>query len=181
MQTLSVHDMTDPANSLVIGASASPRHLYTHEALPAHDKSFVLVLDEGAFDPGYDSGYCPGTGFWLYDLTVENSPVPLSYTVADIDDQTAEGQGCASHYGNINHTNELFTMAYYGAGARVFDLSDPLDPVEVGHMMFSDSDVWTAKSYKDGEYVFISDLNRGFEVYRWTGEGSLADKAPAQD
>lgn len=180
MQTLSVHDTSDPYNPIPIGVSAAPRNLYTHEALPAHDKSFVLVLDEGAYDPGYNSGYCPGTGFWLYDLTVENSPVPLSYTVADADHQTAQGQGCASHYGNISYDNTLFTMAYYGAGVRVFDLSDTLDPVEVGHMMFSDSDVWTAKSYKDGEYVFVSDLNRGFEVYRWTGEGSLADKAPEQ-
>lgn len=177
-QTLSIHDMTDPTSSLLLGAATGPRNLYTHESLPAHDKSYVIVLDEGAFDPGYASGYCPGTGFWVYDLTVENAPVPLSYTVADADHQTAEGQACASHYGNISHNDELFTMAYYGAGVRVFDMTDPLNPDEVGHMMFPDSDVWTAKSYKDGEYVFVSDLNRGFEVYRWTGEGSLANVAP---
>ncbi|MFT6804540.1 MAG: hypothetical protein ACJA2H_001559, partial [Nitriliruptoraceae bacterium] len=40
-------------------------------------------------------------------------------------------------------------------------------------------DVWTAKSYKDGRYVFISDLNRGFEVYEFTGGASLAVEAPA--
>lgn len=187
MQTLSIHDLTDPYNPIPIGVSAAPRNLYTHEALPAHDKSFVLVMDEGGFDPGYDSGYCPGTGFWLYDLTVENSPVPLSYTVADISGQTGtDGTGsgpaaCAVHYGNINHSDDTLTVAYYGAGVRVFDLSDPLNPDEIGALMFEDSDVWTAKSYKDGRYVFVSDLTRGFEVYEWTGEADLADRAPSED
>lgn len=186
MQTLSVHDLSDPYNPIPIGTSAAPRNLYTHEALPAHDKSFVLVMDEGAFDPGYASGYCPGTGFWLYDLTVEQTPVPLSYTVADISGQTHEdgtGTGtvtaCAVHYGNINHSDDALTVAYYGAGVRVFDLSDPTDPEEIGHIMFENSDAWTAKSYKDGRYVFVSDLTRGFEVYEWTGEQDLADRAPA--
>ena len=186
MQTLSIHDLSDPYNPVPIGVSASPRNLYTHEALPSHGKDFVLVMDEGGYDPGYGSGYCPGTGFWLYDLTVENAPVPLSYTVADISGQTNEdgtGTGtpaaCAVHYGNINHSDDTLTVAYYGAGVRVFDLSDPTNPAEVGHMMFDDSDVWTAKSYKDGDHVFVSDLTRGFEVYQWTGEQDLADKAPA--
>lgn len=183
MQTLSVHDLSDPYNPIPIGVSASPRNLYTHESLPAHGKGFVLVMDEGGFDPGYGSGYCPGTGFWLYDLTVENSPVPMSYTVADIDgqvgdDATGAPRACAVHYGNINHADDTLTVAWYGAGVRVFDLSDPMDPDEVGHMMFDDSDVWTAKSYKDGNHVFVSDLARGFEVYEWTGEQDLADRAP---
>ena len=183
MQTLSIHDLSDPSNPVPIGVSAAPRNLYTHEALPAHSKDFVLVMDEGGFDPGYDSGYCPGTGFWLYDLTVEHNPVPLSYTVADIDGQTGtDGTGsgptaCAVHYGNINHSDDTLTVAYYGAGVRVFDLSDPLDPNEIGAMMFADSDVWTAKSYRDGNHVFVSDLTRGFEVYEWTGDRDLADRA----
>ncbi len=183
MQTLSIHDLTDPYNPAPIGVSAAPRNLYTHESLPSHDKSFVLVMDEGGYDPGYDQGVCPGTGFWLYDLTVETSPVPLSYTVADIDGLTGtDGTGsgptaCAVHYGNINHSDDTLTVAYYGAGVRVFDLSDPLDPNEVGALMFEDSDVWTAKSYRDGRYVFVSDLSRGFEVYEWLGEQDLADRA----
>jgi hypothetical protein len=178
-ETLSIHDMTDPLLALPLAVQPTARNVYTHEALPAHDKSFVLVLDEGAYDPGYDSGYCPGTGFWVYDLTLENVPVPLSYSVADVDGQTSQGQGCASHYGNLSFDDSMFTMAYYGAGVRVFDMNDLMNPTEVGHMMFTDSDVWTAKSYKDGRYVFISDLNRGFEVYEFTGGASLAVEAPA--
>lgn len=186
MQTLSIHDLSDPYNPIPIGVSAAPRNLYTHESLPSHAKDFVLVMDEGGFDPGYDSGYCPGTGFWLYDLTVENNPVPLSYTVADIDGQTGtDGTGsgataCAVHYGNISHDDQTLTVAYYGAGVRIFDLSDPVDPNEVGAMMFADSDVWTAKSYKDGDYVFVSDLTRGFEVYEWQGDQDLADQTSAE-
>ncbi len=178
-ETLSIHDMTDPTLAIPLAVQPTARNIYTHEALPAHDKSFVLVLDEGGYDPGYENGYCPGTGFWYYDLTVENTPIPMSYTVADIDGQTAEAQACASHYGNLSHDDTKMTMAYYGAGVRVFDLTDPLNPEQIGAMMFADSDVWTAKSYKDGEYVFVSDLNRGFEVYQWTGEGSLANEVPA--
>lgn len=183
MQTLSIHDLSDPYNPIPIGVSAAPRNLYTHESLPSHAKDFVLVMDEGGFDPGYDSGYCPGTGFWLYDLTVENNPVPLSYTVADIDGQTGpDGAGdsstaCAVHYGNISHDDQTLTVAYYGAGVRVFDLSDPLDPNEAAAMMFEDSDVWTAKAYKDPKHVFVSDLTRGFEVYEYTGDRDLNDRA----
>lgn len=184
MQTLSIHDLTDPRNPTLIGAAASPRNIYTHESLPSHDKSFVLVMDEGGYDPGYDEGICPGTGFWYYDLTVEASPVPVSYTVADIDGMTGtdgtgeENAACAVHYGNINHSDDTLTVAYYGAGVRVFDLSDPLDPEEIGAIMYEDSDVWTAKSYRDGRYVFSSDLARGFEVFEWQGEQDLADRAP---
>lgn len=183
MQTLSIHDLTDPYNPVPIGVSVAPRNLYTHESLPSHAKDFVLVMDEGGFDPGYDMGICPGTGFWLYDLTVETSPVPLSYTVADIDGQLGEdgtGSGptaCAVHYGNISHDDQTLTVAYYGAGVRVFDLSDPLDPNEIGALMFDDSDVWTAKAYKDPKHVFVSDLTRGFEVYEYTGDRELNDRA----
>ena len=43
-------------------------------------------------------------------------------------------------------------------------------------MMFEDSDVWTAKAYKDPTHVFVSDLTRGFEVYEYTGDRELNDR-----
>lgn len=184
-QTMTVHDISDPATPRPVAAQSTPRNLYTHEVLPAHDRSFVIVADEGAYDPGYGvvvgGGWCPGTGFWIYDMTVESAPVPLSYTVADADFQTHEGQACAVHYGSLSADNRYYVTAYYGGGVRVFDLADPADPVEIGHATFLDSDVWSAKTYTRPDYVFTTDLNRGFEVFRWTGEGDLAQfEAPAE-
>lgn len=178
-QTMSVHDITDPMQPVPVAVQSTPRNLYTHEVLPAHDRSFVVVADEGAWDPGYGAagvggGWCPGTGFWIYDMSVENLPTPLSYTVADADFQTSEGQACAVHYGSLSADNQYYVTSYYGGGVRVFDLTDPADPVEIGHITYPDSDVWTAKAYTSSEYVFTSDLNRGFEVFRWTGEADLA-------
>ena len=36
--------------------------------------------------------------------------------------------------------------------------------------MLADSNVWSAKFYK-GPYVYTGDLGRGFDVFRWSGEG----------
>lgn len=182
-QTMTIHDISDPMLPLPIGIQSTPRNLYTHEVLPAHDRSFVIVADEGAYDPGYGvfvgGGWCPGTGFWIYDMTVESAPVPLSYTVADADFQTHEGQACAVHYGSLSADNQYYVTAYYGAGVRVFDLTDPADPVEIGHATYLDSDVWTAKTYTNPDYIFTSDLNRGFEVFKWSGDADLAQFEPA--
>jgi hypothetical protein len=62
--------------------------------------------------------------------------------------------------------------AWYGRGVRVVDFSDPSAPKELAHYVPTDGDTWSAKPHNG--YIYAGDINRGLDVYRYTGEGGEA-------
>jgi hypothetical protein len=77
------------------------------------------------------------------------------------------------------------TVAYYNGGVRVVDLSSlegislgatdlaGQGPKQIGFYRFDDSNTWSAKTPRiedDGSFhMFGNDIDRGFDVYRFTG------------
>ena len=68
----------------------------------------------------------------------------------------------------------LLYWAYYDAGLRVFDLTDPARPVEVAYHTYPGS-AWSAQPHDDG-LVYVADGTVGIQAFRLDREG-IADRA----
>jgi hypothetical protein len=116
------------------------------------------------------TGVCPGEGIASYDITAEETPVgPLGYYVPDVVGPTDE-RPCTSHFGRFAPGTRVMSIGWYIAGTRIVDWSDPSNPIEVAGAVLEDTNTWAAKFHK-GPYVYAGDIGRGFDVFRWTGDG----------
>lgn len=177
-----VSQILDPAINVVHGSD--PVTL----TKPNGKKREVLVIsDERAGAVG--SAECPGGGLHLYDITgaKERDPEKIgTWFIPTI--QPQDGTTCTAHVMRIYPRQELLTIAWYGQGVRVLDISklatydgSPTDVAfgngvgmrEVGNYVFPDSDTWSFKTNKinrNGSFFgYGNDLVRGFDVYRFDG------------
>ncbi|MDP9405780.1 MAG: hypothetical protein M3O86_04145 [Actinomycetota bacterium] len=167
-----VYDSTDPAKPVLLSRSGGPA-AYVHGADPTPDGKHLLLTDESLVLGGFfaaRTALCPGGGFTVYNIegANERQPVPVGFGLADYRAPTPDHRACTAHVGRFSPNSKYYVTGWYVAGVRVFDISDPRNPKDVGHAMMPRSEVWAAKFHK-GPYVYTGDLGRGFDVYRWTG------------
>jgi hypothetical protein len=128
-----VADKSDP--KLIVHRNwAPPFGGGTHNCLPLPDRDLLIVLDETVLD-NMEDGIKP---IWVFDNHVKSNPVSIStFPIPDDTDYVAVG----GHFGPHNiHENrpgsfqssELIFATYQNAGVRVYNISDPFRPVEVG-------------------------------------------------
>lgn len=170
-----IWDTTDPGNPTLISDTTVNNGTYAHGAWGTPQNDIMVTNNEslalGGFFVG-GTGICPGEGLTFYDVAGENAanPIPLGYFDPPLVGRTDE-RACTSHFGNIAPNGSVMTVGWYIGGARVVDFSNPSAPVEVAHAVMADAESWTAKTYK-GPYVYVGDIVRGFDVFRWTGDGA---------
>jgi hypothetical protein len=97
---------------------------------------------------------------------------------------TPEGQegteGCDSAHYFSDRGDQMLAAAFYGAGTRFLDVSNPKDIRQVGYFLPSDANTWAA--YWHGDYVYVADFDRGVDILKFNGSaGSKAVTAPAVD
>jgi len=116
---LSLADVTDKANPIAISNASYPNVAYAHQGWLTEDHRFFYMNDEG----DEAAGSAPMTRTLVWDLT-------------DLDDP----QLVKEHMGStpsIDHNlyvrDNMMYQSNYVAGLRVFDVSDPANPIEVGH------------------------------------------------
>jgi hypothetical protein len=194
-QTL-VLDTTDPEQPKIIGDIVDPAINVSHHADPVTltrpdgtQREILIVTDERAGAAG--SVECPGGGLHVYDITGANEQDPQklgTWFIPVI--QPQDGTTCTSHVLRIYPDQEMLTIAWYGQGVRVLDISglataegsattiavgDGVGMREVGSYVFPDSDTWSFKTNRiaaDGSfYGYGNDLTRGFDVYHFDGAG----------
>lgn len=189
-----VIDTSDPADPVVLGTITDPAITLHHQADPVTigDRTYVIINDE--LNGAGGNEVCPGGGLHVYDVTGDLASAPEKVGAFFVPDVTVRQgaptgtQGtvtCTSHVFRIDQEHQLLTIAWFGAGVRVVDLSGlegysvgvapqlgSLTPgmQEVGYYRFpADSDAWSAKPWRfdaDGSaYVFANDQTRGFDVY----------------
>jgi hypothetical protein len=170
---MAIWNTTNPVAPTEISISAGPAS-YVHGADPTPDGKHVIFTDESLVLGGFFTSrksVCPGGGITIYDIAGANEarPVPLGFGVANIQgvDPAING-ACTAHVGKITANSKYYVTGWYRGGARVFDISDPAKPTDIGHAMMPGTEVWAAKFYK-GDYVYSADMQRGFDVFRWTG------------
>lgn len=177
-----IYDTTDPVAPVLLSRTPNVG-TYAHAVFPSSDRELMVTNNEslalgGFFAPG--SGVCPGEGLASYDITDEGAPQgPLAYYTPNVVGQT-DARACTSHFGRFAPDTRILSMGWYIAGTRIVDWSDPANPVEVAAAVLEDTETWAAK-FHEGPYVYVGDLGRGFDVFRWSGEGPapwLGDQTP---
>lgn len=193
-----VIDTSTPAQSKVIGVVEDPAISIHHQADPITigDRTYLVVSDELA---GVIQGLsaCPGGGLHIYDITgpLENAPVKVGFFgIPQLAPSTQQHLRCTAHVFKAYPDQGIMTIAWYGAGVRVLDISGLAGPAgasvgteltgsapvgirEIGSFYFPStatqkgSQTWAAKALEfdeDGSaYIFANDLDRGFEVFHF--------------
>lgn len=193
-----VLDTTDPGDPQIIGRILDPSINIHHEAHPyttedpltGQEHTFLLIVDEFAGAVGNE--ICPGGGVHVYDITGDREKTPLKVG-AFFAPQTglAEGAGqgfagtvrCTAHVMQVHPDEGIATIAWYGLGTRVLDLtglvgiSAGVDETvgslglgirEVAYAHFDDGDVWATKTNRieDGAfYVYAADTARMLDIF----------------
>lgn len=176
-----IWDATDPGNPTLISESTVNVGTYAHGLWGDADNEVMITNNESLALGGFfasGTGVCPGEGLGFYDVAGDNAanPIPTGYFVPQVPGVTPDERACTSHFGNIGASDDIITVGWYILGARVVDFSNPSLPTEVAHATMADSEAWTAKTY-EGPYLYVGDIVRGFDVFRWTGQGA----APWED
>lgn len=202
-QTL-VLDTTDPAKPSILSQIIDPTINVSHQADPVtmtredgSERELIVVTDELA---GATSTYtCPGGGLHVYDVTGDNALDPVKVGAWFIDHVNAPESRCTSHVLRIYPEQEMLTIAWYGQGVRVLDISgladvatspaavafgDGVGMTEVGSYVMPDADTWSFKTNKiesDGSFHgYGNDMVRGFDVYHYDGTGIEREVPPLE-
>jgi hypothetical protein len=110
---------------------------FTHTTLPLFSKDMLIVTDE-AIQPGGRDWPKPA---WVVDIHDETRPMIIGTLPIPAPEEFAEvGGRFGAHNLHENYplptsfrSDDLVFGAFFNAGVRVFDTSNPWRPVEVGH------------------------------------------------
>lgn len=149
-------DISDPAQpKLVWSIDMNPPHRGPHTVSPivynevpnfgktALPRTYAFIVDEAG--GGADMKPCANgvrTGSYMLDITTENKPFPVSVWQVPVGNFCEKGGRFGPHQsadtvnGKINRfTDKIAWIAYFNAGVRVVDLSDPYHLKELGHYL----------------------------------------------
>jgi hypothetical protein len=181
-------DTSSPGWPRIITSFVDPTINVEHQADPVTltdpvlgERTFLFVEDEFAGASGAEQT-CPSGGVHIYDITGdrENNPVKVGYwNIDDFTTTEAVGLGrCTAHVFELHEEEALMTIAFYGLGVSVVDLSSLVGLslggngtglTEVAFAHFDDSDTWAVKApYVDRDgtfYIYGNDQQRGMDVY----------------
>jgi hypothetical protein len=130
---IDVKDATKPTLKLHKNWSP-PYNGGTHNCLMLPDRDLLVVADEAVLD-NYEDGFKP---IWLFDMRDPSNPISIS-TFPEPAEADYKSKG--GHFGPHNIyenrpdglvSEELIFATYQNAGIRVFDISNPYRPEEVG-------------------------------------------------
>ena len=196
--TLIFNVADDPLNPVLVGQYDRG---YVHDATIRNDTMYAAMINNGRLDIVYlgedrldpqlvtDITY-PGAGTHNADLTVDGryvmttdevnfTPKTLKvWDLADIDDivkvaDWTPAPGETIH--NIHIKGTVAYIAWYTAGTRIVDISDPLNPVEIGfYDMFPGSSSatignWEVYPYFESGRIISSDMTTGLHVFTFDG------------
>lgn len=133
---LDIEDMARPKVVSHMNTSAAFPHP-THTCLPMPQplmgRNVMVVADE---DVAKLWPAAPSFA-WVYDITEERLPVPIStMRVAGIDvDGSPQPPMTGCHQPSERFKGTIIPFAWFAQGLRFFDIADPFAPKEVGHFI----------------------------------------------
>ena len=185
VHTTDVFDVTDPLNAKQLQRITSPEMTISHQAQPNFDRSQIIVVDESAVDAGPPAGAMCGHGggpgpaaadvgathFYeaAKDGTFANNGAAPMGSFAPAPTRTEDT--CTAHVFWPAPKENRLVQAYYTLGAKVLDHSDPGNVKELGSFVADKPTIyWSAKPHRG--YIFATDMDRGLDILRYTGEGA---------
>jgi hypothetical protein len=203
IHTSDVFDITDIMNPVLLQQEYSPDITISHDVQPNHDRSLIIVDDEGAAGGQLDEGASACGKLGYGPAAVDSGSVHFFMANADgtfLGNGAAEvgswnappnaNEGaCVAHvFWQAPDQNRL-TQAYYRMGAFILDFEGlPLqEPTMLGSFNSDEgSDYWSNKPHRG--YLFATDqdgtglddpTHGGLDILRYTGEGGNAWPATA--
>lgn len=176
-----IYDTADAANPVLL--SRTPNiGTYAHGAFPDSAKEIMVTNNESLALGGFLApGVCPGEGLASYNIAGSNENAPIGPLGIYVPHTTGPSERpCTSHFGRFVPGTKIMSIGWYIAGVRVVDWSNPVLPVEVAGAVMPGTNTWAAKIYK-GPYVYAGDIGRGFDVFRWSGDGPAPWTVTAED
>ena len=148
---LEIYDVTDKGAMVRIAVGTYPNMSFTHQCWLSDDRQYLYVNDE-----------------------TDNVNETVIFDVSDFLSPTFAGtytSGVPATDHNVFYHNGRIYEAEYRAGMRIFDATDPLNPVQVGWIdTFPGDDsggsggVWGVFPFFPSGKVILSDKNRGLFV-----------------
>ena len=157
---LSVADVTDKANPVAISSADYPNVAYAHQGWLTEDHRYFYSNDE--LDEV--SGLVEATRTLVWDLQDLDDPLLLTEYFSDTQ--------ATDH--NLYIRGDRLYMTNNRAGLRVLDISDPENPVEVGHFDTTPwsadesgfDGTWSVYPYFESGTVLLSSRREGLFIVR---------------
>lgn len=164
----------------------------SHDVQPNHDRTVIIVDDEGALGGQLDENVSACSGVGSGPAKVNSGSVHF-YPAAP-DGSFANGGlvklgsfnkpanvntgACVAHvFWQAPNENRL-TQAYYRQGTSVLDFSDPANPTELGNFITENTPrYWSFKPHKG--FIYGSNMEDGLDIFKYTGEGGTRWPATA--
>ena len=116
---LSIADVTDKASPVAVASATYPNPSYVHQGWISDDHRFFFVNDEG----DELDGTVTGTRTLVWDIEDLDDPVLAKEHI---------GETQASDH-NLYVRGQFMYQSNYVSGLRILDISDPVNPREVGY------------------------------------------------
>lgn len=148
-----IYDVTSRASPVLLGAITDSGIHFHHSGWTSADENFLFINDELALDPDPD--------IVVFDISIPGNPRKVS----EISDPDATAH-------NSYRIGDYLYVAYYTAGFRVYDISDPRFPVLadeydttplVGEGLFKGA--WGCYPFSPSGYIFVNDRPDGFFIF----------------
>lgn len=155
-----IYDVTDPGNPQLLTSINAPSIRYNHSGWPIQNGDYLIICDELAQHPDAD--------FTIWDIRDLNNPQQVG--------QYADPNATLH---NLMVIGDFAYTSYYAAGFRVFDISDPTNPVLVDE---HDTSPFAMEGFGDGAFgvypfapsgnIYISDQSTGLHVFAFGASGN---------
>jgi hypothetical protein len=179
-------DIKDPVNPKVIASVEDENFAFWHSATFSNDGKRVLFTDElgGGGQPTCNKTVSPdGTrgADAIYDITDPANPKLMSYF--KIPREQGNTENCVAHNGNLVPVKgrDILVQSWYQGGVSVIDWTDGTNvkelawfdrgPIDESRLVLGG--FWSTYYY-DG-YVYGSEIQRGFDVFKLHGVGRTRD------
>jgi choice-of-anchor B domain-containing protein len=164
-------DVTDKSNIFLLSRTSYPGVVYCHQGWTSPDHKYLYVNDE----VDEISQTTPTTRTLIFDISDLSNPVLVNTFTT--------GLPASDH--NLYIDGCLMYQANYKSGLRVVNLSDPVNPVEVGFFdTFPANDsvgtdaLWSVYPYFPSGTVILSDILRGLFIVDVGAAVSASDAIP---
>ncbi|MGH7933764.1 MAG: LVIVD repeat-containing protein [Candidatus Binataceae bacterium] len=167
---LDIENMAHPRTVVHLNTSAnypSPTHTCLPISHTVNGRRVMVVSDEDVakLRPA------PPSFAWIYDITDETAPVPIStFRVAGLDrDGSPQPDMTGCHQPSERVAGLVIPFAWFSCGLRLVDISDPFAPREAGyytpdvpegHTRVSSNDV----TIDDRGLIYLIDRQRGLDI-----------------
>ena len=162
-----VWDVSDPLAPVTIAHITNPAIQYPHYAEASPDGKTLVINDEAFAAHDCITGQSPTGAIWTYDISDPAAPAQLGHFSPPRGEPGIGNEvtwletWCTSHQFSFMPNGDV-VVPWFTGGTSVIDLSDPTTPTESGYYAPDDAIAYSSQ-YRDGR-IYISDMNRGFEV-----------------